>query len=252
MGYEVDMWVDDYSIVPAVKSEFGSLVWYHSHRFGVPLPSPAQDLYLWDGERTAAQAEPDHGALLDALRSARLFDQLPADELDRLANAAEPARFARGELILRNAGGAPVLLQRGTARLVLRRPGFSDAPVVDFEAGDVFGVTEHDDAQRREIAVVAVTDCDVVLLRADVAAAVISRSPALADALDQLATSRHRRIQRVLRRLAAAGEAVAPAIEATATETGAGPSTTGEDATATEPDATSTGRDTGSNERDER
>ena len=44
MGYEVHMWIDDYAIAPRVKSDFGSLVWYQSHRHGVPLPSPAQDL----------------------------------------------------------------------------------------------------------------------------------------------------------------------------------------------------------------
>ncbi|MCB0969161.1 MAG: mechanosensitive ion channel family protein, partial [Ilumatobacter sp.] len=41
MGYEVHLWIDDMAISPRVKSDFGSLVWYQSHRRGVPLPSPA-------------------------------------------------------------------------------------------------------------------------------------------------------------------------------------------------------------------
>jgi small-conductance mechanosensitive channel len=49
MGYEVHMWIDDYAIAPSVATDFGTLVWYQSHRHGVPLPSPAQDLYLYDG-----------------------------------------------------------------------------------------------------------------------------------------------------------------------------------------------------------
>ena len=49
MGYEVHLWIDDFAIEPRVKSDFGSLVWYQSNRHGVPLPSPAQDLYLYDG-----------------------------------------------------------------------------------------------------------------------------------------------------------------------------------------------------------
>jgi len=37
MGYEVHMWVDDYSIAPRGRSDSGSLVWYHSPRRPPPL-----------------------------------------------------------------------------------------------------------------------------------------------------------------------------------------------------------------------
>jgi hypothetical protein len=48
---------------------------------------------------------------------------------------------------------------------------------------------------------VAVEDCEIIVLDPHVAGAVISRSPALTTALEQIESSRRRRLVRVLRRL---------------------------------------------------
>ena len=73
MGYEVDLWIEDYAIAPRVFNEFGGLVWYHSYRHDVPLPSPAQDLYLWDGVHTAETSRPDRAEVRRRLQRAPLF-----------------------------------------------------------------------------------------------------------------------------------------------------------------------------------
>ena len=57
MGYEAQMWIEDYTNAPRVKSDFGALIWYQSHRMDVPLPSPAFDLYHHDPIQEAADAE---------------------------------------------------------------------------------------------------------------------------------------------------------------------------------------------------
>jgi small-conductance mechanosensitive channel/CRP-like cAMP-binding protein len=199
MGYEVQMWIDDYTIAPRVKSDFGSLVWYHSHRRGVPLPSPAQDLFLWDGERTAAGDRRDHASLLRGLRSSALLDQLDDDELDQLAGAATPARFAAGETIVGQSEDALVVVESGQAQIVLSL-GVERVPVVELGPGEIAMSIDRTAVQGRELAVVAVTDCDVLQLDVGAAGGVISRSPALNTALEQVATSRQRRVVRAARR----------------------------------------------------
>ena len=201
MGYEVHLWVDDYSIKPRVSSDFGSLVWYHSHRRGVPLPSPAQDLYLWDGERSAADERRDHASLLRGLRTSTLFDQLADDELDQLATGVETARFARGETVLGPDDQGLVLLEAGTARLELRLDAEHAEAVLELSDGDVVSPIGRTETRGHELVMRAVDDCDVIIIPAASAGGVISRSPALNGALDQLTTSRRRRVQRVLRRV---------------------------------------------------
>jgi CRP-like cAMP-binding protein len=202
MGYEVHLWIDDYTITPQVTSDFGSLVWYHSHRRGVPLPSPAQDLYLWDGQRTADSGRRDHGSVLVGLRHSPLLDQLDDDQLDQLAGATTPGRFSRGETILTPDSQDLVVLEEGTARYVLQLDDGRTETVLELSRGEVAAALDRADTGGHDIALVATTDCDVLALPVDVAGGVISRSPELSSALDQLASSRRRRVQRLLRRVA--------------------------------------------------
>ena len=95
MGYEVDLWINDFADAPRVFSDFGSLVWYQSHRHDVPLPSPAFDLYMYDGVRTSEESKPRKAEVRRRLRLSPLLDQLNEDDLGRLAADAEPVRFAR-------------------------------------------------------------------------------------------------------------------------------------------------------------
>ncbi len=205
MGYQVHLWIDDYAASPKVKSDFGSLVWYQSHRHNVPLPSPAQDLYLYDGAQTDAAERPDHGELRRRLQTSPLLDEIAEEDLDRFAAAASSARFARGETILVEGESRDVhVLCDGRARLVVRSPSMPDVGVVDLEVGDIFGVLDAGGHPGLRPVVVATTDCDVVAVRAGTAGTVISRTPQLADALEQLALTRRRRIDRLVRREGAA------------------------------------------------
>ncbi|MEQ8440083.1 MAG: mechanosensitive ion channel family protein [Ilumatobacter fluminis] len=201
MGYEVHLWIDDYSIRPRVSSDFGSLVWYHSHRRGVPLPSPAQDLYLWDGERTAADERRDHASILRGLRASTLFEQLSDDELDQLAAGVEAARFARGETVLGPDDDGLVLLEHGAAQLELHLDTQNSVSVLDLSDGDVVSPIGRSETRGHELVMKAIDDCDVLVIPSSSAGGVISRSPALNGALDQLTTGRRRRVQRVLRRV---------------------------------------------------
>ena len=99
MGYEVELWIDDFAIAPQVESDFGSLVWYFSERQGVPLPSPAYDLYVYDGPDSLAASRPDRAEIRRRLRTSPLLDQLDIDDMGRLVASARPARFSSGEVV---------------------------------------------------------------------------------------------------------------------------------------------------------
>ncbi|MEL7209445.1 MAG: mechanosensitive ion channel domain-containing protein, partial [Actinomycetota bacterium] len=141
MTYEVDLWIDDYGIAPRVYDQFGGLVWYHSERHEVPLPSPAQDLYLWDGPQTEANARPDATEVRRRLQRSPLFDLVDDTELDRLAAAASARRFARGETMVR-AGSDPDVLVLCEGRAELRVDGFDGTTltVTEVQEGEAFGL----------------------------------------------------------------------------------------------------------------
>ncbi len=202
MGYDVHLWVDDFEIVPRVKGDFGALVWYQSHRHNVPLPSPAQDLFLHDPVAEAKAAEPtlaDHRA---AICSSPILAELADEDLDRLAQAARLSRYRGGELMVDASNEARDLLVvvEGSARLLLLEPGFDEAVVSEVGVGDVVGLLDARGGDSRTVALRAVTDCEVVVLPGELVGQIGSRNAEIVAAFNRLVAQRRRRITRVLER----------------------------------------------------
>ncbi len=200
VDYQASMWIDDYALAPQVKADFGALVWYLSYRHGVPLPNPAQDVYVFDGAKTALENQVTTADIRHRLADISLVASLDDDALDKLASVASVSQYRAGETIIEEGTQHDLLImQTGRARLVLRRDGTEALHVVDIEAGEVFGVLTEPLESDRAL-VVAATDCEVVRIPPDGASRAITLAPDLANVLDQLAVTRRRRIERALRR----------------------------------------------------
>jgi small-conductance mechanosensitive channel/CRP-like cAMP-binding protein len=202
MGYDVHMWVEDYAVVPRVKGDFGALVWYQSYRHNVPLPSPAQDIFVHDPIAEAKAAQPTLAELRSAIADAPMLAQLPDDELDRLAAASRRERYRAGELMFHAGSEARDLLviDEGHANLVLLEPGFDETVVGEMGEGDVVGLLETRVDDDRTVAIRAMTDCEVIVLPADSVDAVGSRNAELVAAFNRLVALRQRRINRIVQR----------------------------------------------------
>ena len=210
MGYQAQLWIDDYTIAPRVASDFGSLVWYMSHRMDVPLPSPAYDLYHHDPIQEAKDAELTLESLVERIRRAPLLSDLDQTDIEQLAAAARGVRFSKGEIILSGSHASPdrYVLWEGRARIVAADPlgGY-----VDISDGDVFGLTNQAMRGEEPPRVVALTDCEVVVLGAEAVGAVTSRNPQLTQALSRVAAARRQR-------MATPSDAVVDVISVGATE----------------------------------
>lgn len=209
MGYEAHMWIDDYRLAPQVSSDFGSLVWYQSHRHDVPLPSPAYDLYVYDGVAASAAGRPDRAELARRLRTSPLFEQMDDDQIDRLAAAAHAERYAEGETIAAaSTDDADVrVLASGRARVLATAPDGEVASAGELGPGDVFGLFSRVGRAAGRPRIAAVADCEVTVIAADAAAEIIGRDAALAAAIEQIVATQRRRVERI-----AAPRATSPAV----------------------------------------
>ncbi|MEM9713248.1 MAG: mechanosensitive ion channel domain-containing protein [Actinomycetota bacterium] len=200
MSYEAHLWIDDFAIAPRVSSDFGSLVWYQSHRHEVPLPSPAYDLYVYDGAEAGSSPRVDRTELRRRLRSSPLLGELDEDEVDRLAVGASAGRYAAGEVIwtAEHGQGDLVVLTDGRARLVVGDGDAGTIDVAELGAGDLFGFVTPSSEWPGPPRVLAAGDCEIVVVDAETGAAVASRHPRLAAALTRLSSTRTRRIERLV------------------------------------------------------
>ena len=201
VDYQAYMWIDDYSITPRVRADFSSLVWYLSYRHGVPLPNPAQDLYLFDGTAAAIASQVSSADVRRALLGAPLLAEVSDDILDDLAAGSTIDTYQAGEVII--APGVVDglhILDSGQARLMLQAGDLGDLHVLDHVAGEILGVLGDLGDSGHRAFVVATVDCRVVRVPTAAAARALTGSSGLAAALEQLAVSRRRRCERVVRR----------------------------------------------------
>jgi small-conductance mechanosensitive channel len=200
MGYEVRMWVDDFAIAPRVESDFRALVWYMSHRHDVPLPSPAFDLYNYDGLEIEAASKPDPAEVRARLIASQLLNEMDDSEIDRLASMSNEYRFAAGEAILTGQDHDSILftLWDGQARMDLVGPNGYKRTMGTLTSGDVFSRDRSTDDDRYSLRVVAVSDCEVIGTDLDAAGPIIARNPSLLDALTQINSTRARRMSRLI------------------------------------------------------
>jgi small-conductance mechanosensitive channel len=200
VDYQASMWVDDYARAPQVKADFAALVWYMTYRHDVPLPNPAQDVYIFDGAKAAIEGQVTTADIRRRIVDMPLVAGLDDDALDKLAAVATVGQYQSGETIVEEGTQHDLLLMHtGRAQLLLRRDDADDLNVVDIEAGEAFGVlNEPPDSDRALI--VAATDCEIVRIPPEGASRAMALAPDLANVLEQLAVTRRRRIERVLRR----------------------------------------------------
>jgi small-conductance mechanosensitive channel/CRP-like cAMP-binding protein len=209
MGYDVQMWVDDYAIVPRVKSDFGSLVWYQSHRHEVPLPSPAQDLFIHDVAAEAEAAKPNPADIRRGLQRSPLLAMLEDTQIDSLVRETRPARYAVGELMIDSQSERHELMVmvEGRALLVLIEVGYDETVIGEIGAGEALGLLEGPRGEGRMLALRAVTDCEVLVVNAEAASGIGSRNAELAAAFNRMTAVRHRRVERVIAARSTDGEA---------------------------------------------
>jgi small-conductance mechanosensitive channel len=194
MGYVAHLWIDDYAIAPRVFSDFGSLVWYQSFRMGVPLPSPAYDLYHHDPIQEAADAEVGEEELRHRIAMSPLLRDLPEADLVLASRSARAVRYARSETIVEDRSGDRHLyvLWDGRARIV----NMDDpARYVELSAGDAFTALDavpHGDGRYD---VIAVTDCEVVIVDPEAGGSIGSRNSELAATLSRINMSRVKRLE---------------------------------------------------------
>ena len=199
MGYRVLAWIDSYDNEPRVLSELRDRVWYQSQRDGVALPSPAFDLFNWDGEKSAAPSPNASTEIADGLSAARVIRSLPVPSFDQLVATSRKLTFAKGELILPPSTIFPDLfvLGSGAAELITVDRDGNELTFDDLGPGDLFGLIPLTDLELTA-GVRAIDDCVLYCAARSQVFELLTTNGEMADELQRLANIRSRRAARVI------------------------------------------------------
>lgn len=218
MAYEIRAWIDDRSKMPRVRSALTVSVWYWCQRTGLPMPNPAQDVLLWDGPSVVAARRLPVDELRARIADSPLLGALPGADLDLLAASTTPQLFAPAETIVEIDGpdsgvvgagarggrgddaadDAVRIIHSGRAALIATTGDGVEHVVTELGPGEVMASMRGDRIEGVRRRLVAVTACELLVVDAGTAETIVGRTPILADSLDRVARSWHRRIERLL------------------------------------------------------
>jgi small-conductance mechanosensitive channel/CRP-like cAMP-binding protein len=183
--YRVRVWITDFGADFRTRDRVRSRIYYAFHRHGIAIPYPIQVQYQQDA-LPAPPAEPPPRATLD---SVEILAPLTDAERAQLLQASRPQLFAAGEAVVREGdeGSSMYVVSRGEAAVTIAS---ADGEVARLREGAFFGEMSLLTGDPRTATVIAVTDCELLEIRAEAFRAVVLADPAVVERVTAAVASR--------------------------------------------------------------
>ena len=182
--YRVRVWTTDFAADERVRDRIRSQIYYAFRRSGINIPYPIQV------EIDQPLAPPaDRGPSVAAIDAVDIFAPLSAAQRLELTDAAHPALYAQGEVIVREGdrGSSMFVVRTGEASLKLADGGDE---IAHFRHGDFFGEMSLLTGEPRTATVTAATDCELLEIGADAFRRVALADPAVVERVTSAVSSR--------------------------------------------------------------
>ena len=188
--YEIKFFMGNHARINEISDAIRTNIWYELRRQRITIPYPIQTLHL---ERPAARVahEEGHTEARAILQGDRLFQCLPANQLDDLLKKSKLDHFGRGERVIEEgaAGDSMFILLRGTASVSVSKNG-ANIQVGVLRSGDCFGEMSLLTGEPRSATVRAEGDCYVMEISQPMMAEVLRQSPECLQQLSELLARR--------------------------------------------------------------
>jgi small-conductance mechanosensitive channel/CRP-like cAMP-binding protein len=187
--YEIKFYMGNHARINEINDAVRTNVWYELKRQRINIPYPIQTLQI---ERPSALAQEEgHAEARAILHGDRLFQCLPANQLDDLLKKSKLDHFGRGERVIEEgaAGNSMFILLRGTASVSVSKNG-ANIQVGVLRSGDCFGEMSLLTGEARSATVRAEGDCYVMEITQPMMAEVLRQSPESLQQLSELLARR--------------------------------------------------------------
>lgn len=193
VNYRLRVWVNDFEIVPEVKTEIYGKIWYSFRRHRIEIPYPARTVYQ-RAEETEEKEEVSYARdfITGSLRGVDFLSPLKEDELLSVASNARVVVFGQGEVIVRQGepGDTCYILQEGSAEIVLRDSYGSESIVATLRQGGFFGEMSLLTGEPRSATVKAKDDCTCIVIGSKAFQTIFRENPGITERLSALLAER--------------------------------------------------------------
>ncbi|MEY2479947.1 MAG: hypothetical protein QOI04_874 [Verrucomicrobiota bacterium] len=196
--YEIKYWMGSHAMYNDVSDAIRTNIWYEFKRQRITIPFPIRTLQMQRHAPPSAQEGVDEARVI--LHGDRLFQCLPANQLDDLLKKSKLDHFGRGERVIEEGapGDSMFILLRGSAGVSVSKNGTS-IQVGVLRSGDCFGEMSLLTGEPRSATVRAQGDCYVMEISKSMMAEVLRQSPETLQQLSELLARRKMETEGILK-----------------------------------------------------
>ena len=184
INYEVRVWIEQDAEHDRIADGVRTDAWYELRRAGLTMPFPQRVVqYVHPKDDSEAQAR----HIADILGRNMIFGVLDDAQRQKLLQGAKKQLFGKGERIFRQGeeGGSLFVVVEGEADVFVDSDGVPTRVNV-VHSGDCLGEISLLTGEKLSATVVAMKDCEVVLIERDRMAEVLRESPELVERLSEI------------------------------------------------------------------
>ncbi len=193
--YRLRVWTKQTASVTRFQDSVQSRAWFQLQRHGISVPFPTRTVEMHDSasERSAAQAG-ERRRKTDLIDALPLFDALPRETCERLADAARRQIFDDGEVLVSegDTGDSLFVLEHGKVQVTKSGTtvGTSYVVLARLKAGDFFGEMSLLTGAPRSATITAEGSCEVLVLDRAAVGPLLAADPSIAEILSQSLAAR--------------------------------------------------------------
>jgi small-conductance mechanosensitive channel/CRP-like cAMP-binding protein len=194
--YLIRYFVDDFAKLEPIEGELRKRLWYWFRRERIELPTPrsrveamTEPYSLTSLARSQSEPRADVKARLGSID---FLSGVSAEVLDRLALGTVSALYAPGEAVIveGESGNELFIIERGSVQVMVSRDEGPRAPVASLHAGHFFGEAALLREEKRSATVIAMTECELLVISANAFRAAAELDASIAERLTQKLASR--------------------------------------------------------------
>ncbi len=195
--YRVRLFLEDYSLVPTIRDEFVTRIWYAARRNNLSIPFPIRDVY----HHQVPKVGPDEllRRLASYMKSLPALAMVGDDVLEKIAVQASLSHFGKGESpIVQGQQGVKLhFVLAGSAIALFQDPKGKNYTIAEMTRGDFFGYSAVLANEPTPMTVTATADLEVLILEIEAVQEMLNRAPRFAQQLGAVINDRQSKLKAV-------------------------------------------------------
>jgi len=194
INYEIRFWYNNYVNDPQIKADINDQLWYALRRHGISIPFPIRDTQHAHIERRYKLQKRKQLSLQieDMLENVPLFEALPCEDREKIAEEATILDFGAGEFIVRQdaPGDSLYIILNGACEVQLERKGRETKKVATIDKGDFFGEMSLLTGEARSATVKALEYATVIRVDKTLFSTFLASNPDICEKLGEVMAQR--------------------------------------------------------------